>query len=187
MAGLYREGKIGHIGVSNFDLQECILAKQILDSEGIPLYGVQNHYSLLSREWEKKGLVDWCRKNNVDFWAWAVLEEGMLAAPKKGEKQGIMRRLFSGKRRKLYPLYKVMQEIGKPYKLTVAQVAMSYVSSEGMIPICGCRKPYQMKQLYDAAAVTLSTDEIRKLEEAADRVNVKVLGADLFRFAVRKK
>lgn len=64
---------------------------------------------------------------------------------------------------------------------------MSYVSSKGLVPICGCRKPYQMQQLHDAAAVTLNADEIRKLEEAADRVNVKVLGADLFRFAVRKK
>lgn len=46
---LYRQGKIRHIGVSNFNLKECRQAKSILDAENIPLYGVQNHYSILCR------------------------------------------------------------------------------------------------------------------------------------------
>ncbi len=41
---LYQEGKIENIGVSNFNLQECKIAKSILDKAGIPLFGVQNHY-----------------------------------------------------------------------------------------------------------------------------------------------
>ena len=32
-------------------------------------------------EWEKNGLVAWCRENDISFWAWAVLEEGMLTDP----------------------------------------------------------------------------------------------------------
>ncbi len=67
--GLYNEGKIHHVGVSNFNLDECKLAKRILESAGIPLYGVQNHYSLINREWEQSGLVDWCKANGVSFWA----------------------------------------------------------------------------------------------------------------------
>ena len=111
---LYREGKIGHIGVSNFNLQECKLAKSILDKAGIPLYGVQNHYSLIDREWEKNGLLSWCRENGVQFWAWAVLEEGILTGPKQqGEKFAIMKAIYSRKRRKLNRLFALMKKVAE--------------------------------------------------------------------------
>lgn len=38
---LVREGKIRYVGVSNFDLEECRLAKRILENAGLKLYGVQ--------------------------------------------------------------------------------------------------------------------------------------------------
>lgn len=186
MIALYKEGKVRNIGVSNFTLEECRTAKMILEREGIPLYGVQNHYSLLAREWEKNGLVDWCRENGVQFWAWAVLEEGILVPPKKKEKQSVMKLIFRNKRRNLAPLYRNMQGVGKAHGLTAAQVAMSFCSSKGLVPICGCRKPYQAQELAQAVSVTLSDDEIRQLEQTADRLDVRVLGADMFRFAVRK-
>ena len=111
---LYREGKIGNIGVSNFNLQECKLAKSILDKAGIPLYGVQNHYSLIDREWEKNGLLSWCGENGVQFWAWAVLEEGILTGPKQqGEKFAIMKAIYSRKRRKLNRLFALMKKVAE--------------------------------------------------------------------------
>lgn len=183
---LYRAGKVRHIGISNFNAAECRLAKAILDEAGIPLYGVQNHYSLLSREWEQNGLVDWCRENGVQFWAWAVLEEGILTDPVLKSKKGAMRLIYSRKQRRLQSLYLLMRKIGNRYGLTIPQVAETFCSSKGIVPICGCRKPYQAEQLAEAVSVTLTADEIAQLETAADRTNVKILGADLFRFAVRK-
>ena len=185
MIALYKEGKIRNIGVSNFSLEECRIAEAILDRENIPLYGVQNHYSLLAREWEKNGLVEWCRENGVQFWAWAVLEEGMLVPPKAHEKQSVMKLIFRNKRKKLAPLYRKMQEIGKAHGLTVPQVAMAFCSSKGIIPICGCRRPYQIQELAQAVSVTLSADEIRQLEQIADSLDIRILGEDMFRFAVK--
>ena len=95
---LHKEGKIKHIGISNFTLEECVKAKAILDKAGIPLYGVQNHYSLINREWEKNGLVDWCFRNGISFWAWAVLEEGMLTDPKVKTKMSLMKLMFNRKK-----------------------------------------------------------------------------------------
>ena len=120
------------------------------------------------------------------FRSWAVLEEGMLVPPKKTEKKTIMKILFDRKRRKLYPLYRVMREIGKAHRLSIPQVAMCYVSSKGIVPVCGCRKSYQVKELAEAVKVSLRADEMEKLEKAADRTGVKILGADMFRFAVKK-
>ena len=53
--------------------------------------------------------------------------------------------------------------------------------------MCGCRKPEQVKDLADAASIRLTMGEIRKLEEAADRANVSIMGADLFRPFVLKE
>lgn len=184
---LYHDGKIRHIGVSNFTLDECRLAKSILDASGIPLYGVQNHYSLLCRDWERNGLVDWCRENGISFWAWAVLEEGMLTNPKSKSKKSVMKLIFNRKKKKLKPLYELMESIGNQHHISIPQVAMSFCSSKGIVPICGCRKAYQVEQLYNAVNVKLSDAEIKMLEAEADRLNVTILGADVFRFAVRKK
>ena len=97
-----------------------------------PLRIFRNNYSLIDREWEKNGLLSWCKENGVEFWAWAVLEEGILTGPKqKDEKFAIMKAIYSRKRRKLNRLFALMKKV-------------------------------------------------------ADELNVKILGPDMFRFAVRK-
>ena len=183
---LVKEGKIKHVGISNFTLEECKRSKEILDRAGIPLYGVQNHYSLINREWEKNGLVEWCRENGIQFWAWAVLEEGMLTDPRVKTKMSLMKLIFKGKKRKLRSLYVLMDRIGKKHELTIPQVAMAFCVTKGIVPVCGCRKPYQIDDLFAAANTRLTDEEIKHLENEADRLNVRILGADMFRFAVKK-
>lgn len=182
---LYREEKIRYIGVSNFTLDECKKAKAILDEAGIPLYGVQNHYSIICREWEKNGLLQWCRENDISFWGWAVLEEGLLVDPRIPKKT-TMKFVFKKKVRKLTGLYKVMIKIAERHDIKVPQVAMAFCASKGIVPMCGCRKPEQVAELADASRVKLTSGEIKRLEEAADRADVKILGADIFRFFVKK-
>ena len=184
---LYNEGKIRNIGVSNFTLEECRLAKRILDKAGVPLYGVQNHYSLISREWEKNGLLDWCRENGISFWAWAVLEEGMLTDPRVKTKFSLMKFIMNRQKRKMHELYRVMIAVAKRHDITVPQVAEAYCANKGIVPICGCRKPKQVIELAEAVNVKLSSGEIRRLEKAADKSGAKVLGADMFRIFVPKK
>lgn len=184
---LYNEGKIKHIGISNFDLEECKLSKRLLDNAGIPLYGVQNHYSLISREWEKNGLIDWCKENNISFWAWAVLEEGMLTDPRVKTKFSLMKLYMNRQKKKMHDLYRVMIAISKRHGITVPQVAEAYCVNKGIVPICGCRKPNQVRELAEAVEVKFSSKEIQLLEKTADLSGAKVLGHDLFRFAVLKK
>ena len=148
---------------------------------------MQNHYSIIAREWEQNGLVDWCKANGVQFWAWAVLEEGLLVPPKKGGKMSAMKLFYLRRQSKLLPLYKKMYIIGRRHNITPAQVAMAFCASKGIVPICGCRKPGQVRELAEAVEVRLTHGEMRRLEEAADMSGAKVLGHDLFRFAVPKK
>lgn len=183
---LYKEGKIRHVGISNFTLEECKKSKAILDAHGIPLYGVQNHYSILCREWEKNGLLDWCKENDILFWGWAVLEEGMLVDPRI-RKSSPMKFTFNRKIRKLTPLYKVMIKVADRHGIKVPQVAMAFCATKGVVPMVGCRKPEQVADLAQAAAVRLTKKEMEKLEVAADKANVQIMGADIFRAFVLKE
>ena len=185
MAELYKEGKIHNIGISNADINEAKHAKNVLHNADIPLFGIQNHYSLLAREWEQNGLFKWCRENNVEFWAWAVLEEGLLVPPEKQDNSSILKKFFNGKRKKLTSLYEKSEQIGKKYDLTAQQTAIAFCASKGIVPVCGCRKPYQVEQLFDAVRVKLSETEIKELETAADNTGVKIMGADMFRFMTK--
>ena len=111
----------------------------------------------------------------------------MEKGPKqKDEKFAIMKAIYSRKRRKLDCLFALMKEVGENHDLTIPQVAISFVANKGIVPICGCRKPYQVEQLGAAANTKLSEAEMKELEDASDALNVKILGPDLFRFAVRK-
>ena len=182
---LYYEGKIKHIGVSNFTLAECKKSKKILDTAGIPLYGVQNHYSIICRDWEDNGLLAWCKENNILFWAWAVLEEGMLVDPRI-KKRSPMKFTFNRKIKKLKGLYKVMIKAAERHDIKVPQVAIAFCSTKGIVPMCGCRKPEQVTDLAEAVKVRLTPGEIRRLEEAADAADVNIMGADIFRAFVLK-
>ncbi|MBR3538754.1 MAG: aldo/keto reductase [Eubacterium sp.] len=75
----------------------------------------------------------------------------------------------------------------KRHDITVPQVAMAFCSTKGVVPMCGCRKPEQVEELAQAARIRLTKGEVRRLEEAADKVDVKIMGADLFRPFVLKE
>ena len=182
---LYYEGKIKYIGVSNFTLAECKKSKKILDTAGIQLYGVQNHYSIICRDWEDNGLLEWCKENNILFWAWAVLEEGMLVDPRI-KKRSPMKFTFNRKVKKLKGLYKIMIKVAERHDIKVPQVAIAFCSTKGIVPMCGCRKPEQVTDLAEAVKVRLTPGEIRRLEEAADAADVNIMGADIFRAFVLK-
>ncbi len=64
------EGKIRHIGVSNFDVEELERARRTTE-----VASVQNRYNLLDRESDP--VVDWCEENGVAFLPWAPLTQGV--------------------------------------------------------------------------------------------------------------
>ena len=76
---LVKNGKVRRVGVSNHNLAQIKRAEEILSAEGVHMSAVQNHYSLLYRSSEKAGILDYCKENGIDFWAYMVLEQGALS------------------------------------------------------------------------------------------------------------
>ncbi|MEI3265633.1 MAG: hypothetical protein V8S16_13935 [Gemmiger sp.] len=50
---------------------------------------------------EKKGVLGWCHENDISYWGWAVLEEGMLTDPRIKKHASITKLMMNGKKEKL--------------------------------------------------------------------------------------
>ncbi|MBQ3692976.1 MAG: aldo/keto reductase [Clostridia bacterium] len=174
-----KDGKIGSIGVSNFNLEQLKLADKIVKENGCTLSGVQNHFSLLFRTSEENGVLSWCKENNAVFFAYMVLEQGALTGRYNSKNPMPMfsrRGLAFNKRRlkKIEPLIETLEDVGNSHGLSVSETATAYAIAKGIVPIIGVNKPYQAKSLAKIADVELSGKEVERLEKTAANTGVSV-------------
>lgn len=181
LAGLVKNGKVKRVGVSNHNLAQIKRAEEILSKEGVHISAVQNHFSLLYRSSEKAGILDYCKENGIDFWAYMVLEQGALSG-----KYDTAHPLPAGSQRgdtynpllpQIEKLVAVMRTVGDKHGITPAQVALAWAIGKGTTPIIGVTKPAQVQDALEAIKVTLTDDEMKVLEETAENTGVDTRGA----------
>lgn len=80
LAELREEGKIDHIGVTNFDVEHL---EEIMDA-GVPVISNQVQYSLLDHRPES-GMVDFCAERDVSLLCYGTLAGGFLTERYLGE------------------------------------------------------------------------------------------------------
>ena len=180
-AELLEAGKIKMLGVSNFSLEEIILTDTILRKAGFRLAAVQNHFSLLSMN-NQQEIIEWCQNNDVIYFAYMVLEQGALSG-NYDDKHGfplISLRNFAfgrGKFRKIAPLLSYEKELAEKYKTHSSQIPIIWAIAKGAVPIVGLTKPVYAKELAEAMNITLTEDEIAKLEKLALATKVTIKGS----------
>jgi len=76
MEQLVKDGKIKHIGISNFSVEQTKEAQETLTKNEIVSNQVE--YSLLNRNIEKE-IMPYCEKNNITIIAWSPLARGKIA------------------------------------------------------------------------------------------------------------
>ncbi|MGK4222654.1 aldo/keto reductase [Parabacteroides distasonis] len=181
LADLVKSGKVKRVGVSNHNLAQIKRAEEILSKEGVHISAVQNHFSLLYRSSEKAGILDYCKENGIDFWAYMVLEQGALSG-----KYDKTHPLPAGSQRgdtynpllpQIERLVAVMRTVGDKYSVTPAQVALAWAIAKGTTPIIGVTKPAQVQDAVRAMQVVLTADEVKILEDAAESTGVDTRGS----------
>lgn len=181
LAPLVKSGKVRKIGVSNHNLAQIKRAEEILSNEGVHLSAVQNHYSLLYRSSEDGGILDYCRENGIEFWAYMVLEQGALSG-----KYNTKNPLPEGSQRgdtynpmlpRIEKLTGVMAEIGAAHQISTAQVAIAWAIAKGTRPLIGVTKPEQVRDAARAVQATLTADEMERIEAAAAQTGVDTRGS----------
>lgn len=181
LAQLQKEGLIGSIGLSNGDLDQIRMAEITLRSEGSSLAGIQNHFSLLSIEREKK-ILDYCRKTGLLFFGYMILEQGALSGHYDSNDHFptfSMRGLTfpKGKFRRIQVLIDYIRELGEKYGIDSSQIPIAWTVSKGVIPIVGLTKPSHATALNAGTTIILSDDEIHRLEELSAVSGVICKGA----------
>ena len=175
------EGKdnVPVIGVSNHNLAEIKEADRILREHGLKLGAVQNHYSLLNRSSEDSGIVDYCKENDIQFWAYMVLEQGALSGKydtKNPMPEGSGRaQTYNPVLDKLEIMNAKLKEVADKYNVAPAQIPVAWAIAKGALPIIGVTKVNHVEDAIKASNIALTADEIADLEKTADSLNLNLI------------
>jgi aryl-alcohol dehydrogenase-like predicted oxidoreductase len=136
---LQREGKVGHIGLSNVSVAQIRRARAVA-----PIATVQDRYNLADRTSDE--VLDYCEAENLGFIPWFPIATGKLARP-------------GG------PLDAIANETGA----TPAQLALAWLlrRSPVTLPIPGTSSVAHLEENVGAAAVQLSDEQFAALSEGA--------------------
>jgi aryl-alcohol dehydrogenase-like predicted oxidoreductase len=177
---LLQSGKVKRVGVSNHNIKEIKRANEILGEAGFKVSAVQNHFSLLYRSSEKGGVLDYCKANGIEFWAYMVLEQGALSG-KYNKENPLPAESDRGKKYnpvldQLEALTNEMKKIGEKYGISCSQVGVAWALTKGTMPIIGATKERHVIEAAEAAKIQLTQDEVARLEQLADATGIDTRG-----------
>ncbi|GHO83031.1 aldo/keto reductase [Dictyobacter formicarum] len=170
MAELKAEGKVRHIGVSNFNVSQLERAYKIA-----PVSSLQPPYSLLRRDIEKD-VLDFCLQHNIGVIVYSPMASGLLTG--KWNVQRVQnlpdsdwrKRSDDYKEPRLYrnlALAKLLQTIGHEHGRSAGEVAIAWTLRHPAVTaaIVGGRHPGQVDEIIGAGDFRLSEQEIARIED----------------------
>ena len=177
---LLQSGKVKRVGVSNHNIAEIRRANEILGEAGFKVSAVQNHFSLLYRSSEKGGVLDYCKEQGIEFWAYMVLEQGALSG-KYNKENPLPAESDRGKKYnpvlpQLEALTDEMTSIGRKYGASCSQIGIAWAIAKGATPLIGATKERHVVEAAEAADIVLTTEEVARLEQLADATGIDTRG-----------
>lgn len=169
MADLIKEGKVRHIGVCNFSLEQLKRIQPIH-----PVSSLQPPYSMFRRDVENE-LLPYCAENRIGVVAYSPMQAGLLTgkftqqrAANLPESDWRSRSPFFNEPQLSVNLQTVdrLKAIADEKGITVAQLSLAWVlrRPEMTSAIVGARKPEQIRETVQAGDVQLSGEEINQIE-----------------------
>src|ERR1700692_325502 len=167
---LARAGKIVYGGLSNFPAWRIATAANTADLRGwTAVSAIQIEYNLLQRTPERE-LLPMADGFGLGVMGYSPMAAGILTGKyRKGErgratdlKVSVQHADDPNNDTAIDAVSAVAQEVGaKP-----GQVAVAWVKAKGVLPIVGTRTREQLEEHLAALSVTLSDDQIRRLDKA---------------------
>jgi aryl-alcohol dehydrogenase-like predicted oxidoreductase len=168
-----RAGKARHIGASSMFAWQFAKAQRVAERHGwTPFVSMQNHYNLVYRE-EEREMIPQCIDQGVGVIPWSPLARGLLTGTRtrSGEKRTI-RAETDAFGDSLYgpqdfDVVDRAAEVARERGVPAAQVALAWLLHKPGVtaPIVGATKIDHLEDALAAAALTLSDEEIARLEE----------------------
>ncbi len=178
MRRVHRAGITRHIGVSNHSLRQWKRAEEVL---GTPILSNQVLFNLVRRQ-PLRNLIPYAASNDRIVIAYSPLAQGLLSGrygpenPPRGFRgRNLLNPLASAANlARATPLLEALNEIGATHGATPAQVALAWVLSHpNTVAIPGASSVAQVTQNAEAVELTLAEDEIVRLGDIAEGLQLK--------------
>ncbi len=168
LGDLYEKGLIKEIGLSNTGPKRLDFLFQKLKKRGVKINSIQMQLSLLTKpSLADENIKNICNENKIEYLGYSPLGLGILTVPPNSSpkpKTFLRQKLFQRILPKTIELRTLINNIGKKYSASQAQVALNWVRSHGAKPIVGIRNPYQAKDAISALNWSLTKSEKESLD-----------------------
>jgi diketogulonate reductase-like aldo/keto reductase len=164
MEELVRQGKIKHIGLCNFSIDEIKEVQSLLKENSIA--SIQAKYNILSREIESE-LIGFCKKEKITIIAFEPFAKGSLANERQSKPAELLAETDKRYDRKAAEsANKLLGEIGSQYGKSAMQVALNWVVSKGnIIAIPKASSQKHMLENSQACSFKLSNKDNERIDQ----------------------
>jgi aryl-alcohol dehydrogenase-like predicted oxidoreductase len=173
---LIQEGKVRHFGLSEAGVQTIRRAHAVQ-----PVTALQSEYSLWWREPEKE-ILSALEELGIGLVTFSPLGRGFLTGTidektsfAKDDFRNIVPRFSPEARKANQALVDRLAAIAAAKRLTPAQIALAWLLAQRpwIVPIPGTTKSHRLQENVDAAAVELTADELRRIEDALAQIKIE--------------
>jgi aryl-alcohol dehydrogenase-like predicted oxidoreductase len=173
---LIRQGKVKHFGLSEAGVQTIRRAHAVQ-----PVTAVQSEYSLWWRQPEEEVLPT-LEELGIGFVPFSPLGKGFLTGAitenttfDKTDFRNIVPRFTPEARKANQALVDLLGQIAARKRATPAQIAIAWLLAQKpwIVPIPGTTKLHRLEENIGAAAVELTTDDLRVIDSAVSKIAVQ--------------
>ena len=176
MKELVEAGKVRYLGLSQAEAQTIRRANEVHQ-----ISALQSEYSLFTREVEDE-MLPTLHELKIGFVAYSPLGRGFLTGwwrsvedmPEGDTRAGRFPRFEEGNFRKNLELAYKVREIADEKGVTPGQLALAWLLHRGddIVPIPGTKRRERLEENSAAAYLTLTDEDLRRIEEAIPRGSV---------------
>ncbi len=172
---LIAEGKVKHFGLSEVGVEMIRRAHAVQ-----PVMALQSEYSLFWREPEE-AIMPVLEELGIGFVPFSPLGKGFLTGKidanttfGKNDFRTTVPRFSEENIKKNMALVELVKTFAAEKDATPAQIALAWVLAQKpwIVPIPGTTKVHRLEENLEAVHVELSTEDIRKINEAVSRIEV---------------
>jgi aryl-alcohol dehydrogenase-like predicted oxidoreductase len=169
ISDMVKAGYVRHVGLSEVGVETIRRAHAVH-----PISWLQIEYSLFNRGIELN-ILPTIRELGISLSAYGVLSRGLLSGNWSKDRiigsddiRGAAPRFTSENIEKNLVLVEALREIAEEKEVSVAQMAIAWVLSQGddVIPLIGARKRSHLNESLGAVGLKLSTNDLLRIEEA---------------------
>jgi aryl-alcohol dehydrogenase-like predicted oxidoreductase len=174
---LIAAGKVRHFGLSEPGAATVRRAHAVQ-----PVTALQNEYSLWWRGPETNGILKACDELGIGFVPYSPLGKGFLTGAitpdtklAQNDFRSTVPRFQPEALEKNQAFVDLLERVAKEKAATAAQIALAWLLAQRpyIVPIPGTTKVHRLEENIGAVDVSLTADDLRKINEAASNIEVE--------------